>query len=73
MKLVMAAAASLSLVPLAGCATMKATPEQRARCERMEQTMGINTTHDHGEMKGQGINSMNLSHRRCQQILAQPQ
>jgi len=73
MKLVMVAAASLSLVPLAGCATMKATPEQRASCERMEQTMGINTTHDHGEMKGQGINPMNLSHQRCQQILAQPQ
>lgn len=73
MKLVMAAAASLSLVPLAGCATMRATPEQRASCERMEQDMGLRTTHDHGEMKGQGINPMNLSHRRCQQILAQPQ
>ncbi|GLI98848.1 hypothetical protein [Sphingobium sp. BS19] len=72
MKLLMAATASLSLVPLAGCATMRdATPEQRASCERMEQTMGTNTTHDHNEMKGMGMNSMNLSHARCQQILAQ--
>ena len=72
MKLVMAAA-TLSLVSLGGCATTRATPEQRASCERMEQTMGTNTTHDHGEMKGQGLNSMNLSHQRYQQILAQPQ
>ncbi|WP_370714811.1 hypothetical protein [Sphingomonas sp. IW22] len=48
-----------------------ATPEQRASCERMEQTMGTNTTHDHNEMKGMGMNPMNLSHARCQQILAQ--
>jgi hypothetical protein len=39
----------------------------------MEQTMGTNTTHDHGEMKGRGINPMNITHQRCQQILAQPQ
>jgi hypothetical protein len=72
MKLLMAATASLSLVPLAGCATMRdATPEQRASSERMEQTMGTNTTHDHNEMKGMGMNPMNLSHARCQQILAQ--
>jgi len=37
----------------------------------MEQTMGTNMTHDHNEMKGMGMNSMNLSHARCQQILAQ--
>jgi len=37
----------------------------------MEQTMGTNTTHDHNEMKGMGMNPMNLSHARCQQILAQ--
>lgn len=72
MKLTIAAAASLALVPLSGCATMRdATPEQRASCERMEQTMGTNTTHDHNEMKGMGMNPMNLSHARCQQILAQ--
>lgn len=72
MKSILAAAASLSLVPLAGCATMRdASPEQRASCERMEQTMGTNTTHDHNEMKGMGMNPMNLSHARCQQILAQ--
>lgn len=72
MKLVMAAAASLFLTPLAGCATTRdATPEQRASCERMERTMGTNTTHDHNSLKGMGLNSMNLTHERCQQILAQ--
>lgn len=71
MKLVIAAT-MLSLVSLGGCATTRATAEQRASCERMEQTMGVGTTHDHGEMKGQGLNPMNLSHERCQQILAQP-
>ena len=71
MNLILAAAASLSVALLAGCATMRnATPEQRASCERMEQAMGTNTTHDHNEMKGMGMNPMNLSHARCQQILA---
>lgn len=71
MKLVIAAA-TLSMISLGGCVTTRATQEQRASCERMEQAMGVNTTHDHGEMKGRGINPMNISHQRCQQILAQP-
>ncbi len=33
--------------------------------------MGTNTTHDHNSLKGMGLNSMNLTHERCQQILAQ--
>lgn len=72
MRLVMAAA-TLSLIFLGGCVTTRATLEERASCERMEQAMGVNTTHDHGEMKGRGMNPMNISHERCQQILAQPQ
>lgn len=66
-------AALLPLIGLAGCATTRATAEQRASCERMEQSMGLGTTHDHAAMKGMGMNPMNLSHERCQQILAQPQ
>ncbi len=56
---------------LAGCATTKATAEEIASCKRMEEAMGTDTTHDHGEMKGRGMNPMNLSHQRCQQILSQ--
>ncbi len=67
-------AATLPIIGLAGCATTReATAEQRASCERMEQDMGLRTTHDHAAMKGMGMNPMNLSHERCQQILAQPQ
>lgn len=58
---------------LGGCATTKATADEIASCKRMEEAMGTNTTHDHGEMKGRGINPMNLSHERCQQILFQPE
>ena len=60
---------------LAGCATTgsrMATSEQRAACMDMEKDMGLGTPHDHGEMKGMGRNSMNLSHDRCVQILKQP-
>ena len=63
---------SLPLILLAGCVT-PSTAEQRASCEEMERQMGLNTTHDHQEMKGMGRNPMNLSHERCQQLLAQPQ
>ena len=62
--------AALPLMGLAGCAsTGNATAEERASCERMEQNMGLGVTHDHAQMKGQGVNPMNLSHERCQQIL----
>ena len=49
-----------------------ATSEQRAACVEMEKNMGLGSPHDHGEMKGRGLNSMNLSHDRCMQILKQP-
>ncbi|EXS68705.1 MULTISPECIES: hypothetical protein [unclassified Sphingobium] len=64
----------LGLVPLAllgACATVPPTPSQVAACEEMERDMGLSTPHDHGEMKQQGRNPMNLSHDRCQQILKQ--
>ena len=63
-------AAALPLLGLVGCVSPQdATAEERASCERMEQNMGLGTTHDHAQMKGQGVNPMNLSHERCQQIL----
>ncbi|OYY64446.1 MAG: hypothetical protein B7Y49_09735 [Sphingomonas sp. 28-62-11] len=60
---------------LAGCATTgdrTATSAERSACEKMEKNMGLGSPHDHGEMKGRGLNSMNLSHDRCVKILAQP-
>jgi len=67
---------SISIVAvglLAGWVTPRmATSQERAACAEMEKNMGLGTTHDHAEMKGQGRNAMNLSHDRCVQILAQP-
>lgn len=71
-------AISISLVTavlLAGCATTDgrmATSAERASCVEMEKDMGLGSPHDHGEMKGRGLNAMNLSHERCVRILAQP-
>lgn len=62
-------------VLLAGCATTRAgmaTAEERASCAKKEEKMGLRSPHDHGEMKGRGMNPMNLSHERCVRILAQP-
>lgn len=60
---------------LTGCATMNgrmATSQERAACVEMEKDMGLQTTHDHAEMKAMGRNPMNMTHDRCMQILAQP-
>ena len=60
---------------LTGCATMDgrmAASKERAACVEMEKDMGLQTTHDHAEMKGMGRNPMNMTHDRCMQILAQP-
>ena len=59
-------------VMLAGCATTgekSATAEQRAKCQDMARTMGTNTPHDHGEMKGMTPNAMNQMHERCRQMM----
>lgn len=67
----------LILAPLAllgACATtgtQTATAEERAQCQAMAQQMGTQTTHDHQQMKGGLPNTMNLTHDRCRQILAQ--
>lgn len=67
MALMVGAAALLS-----ACATTRtASAEERAQCELMAQQMGIGTSHDHGSMKGAPRNSMNLSHERCQRMLAE--
>ena len=65
----------VTAVLLTGCATTDgrmATSAERASCVEMEKDMGLRSPHDHGEMKGKGLNSMNLSHERCVRILAQP-
>lgn len=36
---------------------------------RYYERMGLQTPHDHREMKGQGRNPMNLSHDQCLRIL----
>jgi len=54
---------------LAACVTTPPTSAQIESCRAMEGQMGLQTLHDHNEMKGQGRNPMNLSHERCQQIL----
>jgi hypothetical protein len=62
--------ASLALIALAGCATtQEASVEERAYCQGMAERMGLETTHDHGAMRGSPPNSMNISHERCQQIM----
>lgn len=66
----------LPLMMLAGCATTNGgsyTAEERASCVEMEKDMGTGTVHDHNAMKGMGMNPMNITHERCQEILAQPQ
>lgn len=64
----------LTILPLLlpACATshITYTEAELESCRKMEQTMGVQTTHDHDAMRGAGMNPMNLSHERCQQILA---
>ena len=72
MKLGILIAAGGSLLFLGACATTQATPEEYAACRAMEQDMGTGDRHSHAEVKGQGPSSMNLTHRRCRQILSQP-
>lgn len=65
----------LPLMILAACATTNGasyTAEERASCVEMEKDMGTATVHDHNAMKGMGMNPMNITHERCQEILAQP-
>jgi hypothetical protein len=67
LKIALAVAAAL---PLAACVT---TPETRAKefayCEQMERQMGTEHVHDHGAAKTAGVNPMNVTHARCQQML----
>ena len=58
---------------LGACATTPPTSAQVESCRAMEGDMGLQTRHDHGEMKQQGRNPMNLSHDKCRKILRQAQ
>lgn len=62
----------LGLLPftlLGACATVPPTSAELESCQKMEREMGVGQMHDHNEMKGRGINPMNLSHARCMDIL----
>lgn len=59
----------LPLTLLGACATVPPTSAELESCRKMESEMGVGQVHDHGEMKGRGMNPMNLSHARCMQIL----
>jgi hypothetical protein len=62
-------AATVTL-PLAACVTTPADPaKELAYCERMERQMGTEHAHDHAEIKGMGMNPMNVSHARCREML----
>ena len=54
---------------LGACATIPPTSAELESCQKMESEMGVGQMHDHNEMKGRGINPMNLSHARCMDIL----
>lgn len=60
-----------SAMLVGACATIPPTSEELASCKQMEGEMGLATRHDHDEMKGRGMNPMNLSHKRCMEILKQ--
>lgn len=62
-------AAIMPVLLLGACVTTRATSAQIESCKAMESNMGLQTPHDHNEMKGQGRNPMNLSHDQCLQIL----
>lgn len=57
------------VVLLGACATVPPTSAEIESCRKMESEMGVGQVHDHNEMKGRGINPMNLSHARCMEIL----
>lgn len=62
----------LGIVPvifLGACATVPPTSAEIESCRKMESEMGVGQVHDHNEMKGRGLNPMNLSHARCMEIL----
>ncbi|MDF0544124.1 hypothetical protein PX699_17375 [Sphingobium sp. H39-3-25] len=72
MTRVLTIAAIVPALFLGACVTTRPTSAQIEGCRAMENNMGLQTPHDHSEMKGQGLNPMNLSHERCQQILRDP-
>jgi hypothetical protein len=47
------------------------TAEQRTECEKMAQQMDTQSTHDHGAMRGNPPNPMNMTHDQCRQMMAQ--
>jgi len=73
MKMKCIIAAAVPIMVLGACATTPPTSAQIESCRAMEANMGLQTPHDHNEMKQRGMNPMNLSHDRCRQILSNAQ
>jgi hypothetical protein len=60
------AAAALSAASVGAFA---ATPEERAKCEKMIKEMGAPAPHVHSADKGQGSGAMSAEHARCLAIV----
>jgi hypothetical protein len=65
--------AAMVTMALGACASVPATSAEVESCRKMESDMGLGTRHDHQEMKGMGLNPMNISHSRCMEILGRTQ
>jgi hypothetical protein len=67
-------------IPIAAMVTMALgpvllfpLPRLRWKAAGRWKDMGLGTRHDHQEMKGMGLNPMNISHSRCMEILGKTQ
>ncbi len=49
--------------------SLAATADERAKCEEMAKQMGTEQRHEH---KSPGPGTMNITHARCKEILAEP-
>lgn len=69
-SVIMGLGAASAIVASASLA-LAATPEERAKCEKMIKEMGAPAPHSHGAEKGQGPSPMSAEHARCNAILAE--
>ena len=60
-----------AVITVSASLAVAATPEERAKCEKMIKEMGAPAPHSHGAEKGQGPAPMSAEHARCNAILAE--